>query len=128
MCSSDLSGVAMGVLVDEIESEAGKALGTDMLNITPANVPTELIQARGVGNFLSQTRVEAGKYINPRTFVTGSELGGRIGFGIQNRAGEGWQFNLSIEPRLLLREPTLAGQRAFWTRTYGGFVLREWRF
>jgi hypothetical protein len=31
-------------------------------------------------------------------------------------------------PRIILREPTLREQPTFTTRSYGGFVIREWRF
>lgn len=123
-----LAGVALGVLVNEVESEAGKALGTDVLDITPADVPTELTQAQGLGNFLTQTKVEAGKYINPRTFVTAQEQGGRPGAGIEHRTADGWQFRASFEPRLLLEEPTLSKQPFRPVRAYGGLIAREWRF
>ncbi len=123
-----LAGVAMGVMVEEIEAEAGKALGTDMFNITPADVPAEMIQLRGVGNFLTQTKVEAGKYINPRTFVTGQENGGQFGAGIEHRTADGWIFRSSFEPRLLLLEPTLSKQSFTRVRAYGGIIAREWRF
>jgi translocation and assembly module TamB len=123
-----LAGVAMGVMVEEIESEAGKALGADVFNITPADVPAELIQLRGVGNFLTQTRIEAGKYVNPRTFVTAQETGGRLGAGFEHRTADGWRFRASFEPRLLLLEPTLSKQSFNAVRAYGGLVAREWRF
>jgi translocation and assembly module TamB len=123
-----LAGVAMGVMVEEMESEAGKALGADVFNITPADVPIELIQGRGIGNFLTQTRVEAGKYINPRTFVTTQETGGRLGAGFEHRTADGWRFRASFEPRLLLLEPTLSKQSFTPVRAYGGVIAREWRF
>jgi translocation and assembly module TamB len=123
-----LAGVAMGVVVEEMESEAGKALGADVFNITPADVPVELIQGRGIGNFLTQTKVEAGKYINPRTFVTGQESGGRLGAGFEHRTADGWRFRASFEPRLLLLEPTLSKQAFKPVRAYGGVIAREWRF
>jgi len=123
-----LAAVAMGVAVEEVESEAGKALGTDMFNLTPADVPPELIQLRGFGNFLTQTKVEAGKYINPRTFVTGEFQANRPGAGIDHRTADGWQFRASFEPRLLLGEPTLSKQPFTPVRAYGGLIAREWRF
>ncbi len=123
-----LAAVALGVAVEEIEVEAGKALGTDVLNITPADVPTELVQARGVGNFFAQTKIEAGKYVNPRTFVTAQTQNGRFGTGIEHRTADGWHFTASFEPRLLLQEPTLSGQNFKRVRAYGGLIAREWRF
>ena len=44
----------------------GRAFGTDVFDITPADVPSGNI----VGNLFTQTKFEAGKYVNPRTFVT----------------------------------------------------------
>jgi translocation and assembly module TamB len=123
-----LAGVAMGVVVEEMESEAGKAIGADVFNITPADVPLELVQGRGIGNFLTQTKVEAGRYINPRTFVTGQESGGRLGAGFEHRTADGWIFRASFEPRLLLLEPTLSKQAFKPVRAYGGVIAREWRF
>ena len=100
-----------------------------MFHITPADVPTEIGSGgRGIGNFLTQTRFEAGKYINPRTFVTVQEAAARPGIGIEHRTADGWQFRASAEPRILLREPTLNTQRWRTVPAYGGFIIREWRF
>jgi hypothetical protein len=123
-----LAGVAMGVLVEEIESEAGKAIGADVFNITPANIPTELLQLRGVGSFLTQSSIEAGKYVNPRTFVTAQTTGGRFGVGFEHRTADGWRFRASFEPQYLLLEPTLSKQPFIPVRRYGGLIAREWRF
>ena len=123
-----LAGVAMGVVVEEIESEAGKAIGADVFNITPADVPAELLQLRGVGSFLTQSRIEAGKYVNPRTFVTATETGGRFGAGFEHRTADGWRFRASFEPQFLLLEPTLSKQPFKRVRSYGGLIAREWRF
>jgi len=123
-----LAAVALGVAVEEIEAEAGKALGTDVLNITPADVPLELLQARGLRNFFSQTKIEAGKYVSTSTFVTTQQSGGRFGAGIQHRTADGWQFTASWEPRLVLLEPTLSAQNFRRVRAVGVLIAREWRF
>jgi hypothetical protein len=81
-----------------------------------------------VGNFLTQTKIEAGKYVNPRTFVTAQEYSGRFGMGVEHRTEDGWHFTVSFEPRLLLQEPTLSGQNFMRARAYGGVIAREWRF
>lgn len=123
-----LTGVALGVAADQLENEAGRALGTDYFNVTPADVPPELVQGRGVVGFLYQTRFEAGKYLNPRTFVGVQEAAGYPGAQLQYRAGKGWQYQLSAEPRVLVGEPTLAGPRAIPTTAFGAIITREWRF
>jgi hypothetical protein len=95
-----------------------------MFDITPADVPAGNI----VGNLFTQTRIEAGKYINPRTFVTAQTQAGRPGFGIEHRTADGWQFNASVAPRLILGEPTLTSQPYRVVRTYSGFIIRDGRF
>jgi translocation and assembly module TamB len=81
-----------------------------------------------VGNFFKQTRIEAGKYVNGRTFVSVSEQAAQPGVSIAHRTADGWHFSASMVPRIILREPTLREQPTFTTRSYGGFVVREWRF
>ena len=108
--------------------QAGRAFGTDVFDITPADVPTEIGSGRGVGNFLTQTRFEVGKYVNPRTFVSVQVQSRNLGTTIEHRTADGWRFNATIEPRLLLLEPTLNSQPFRTVQSYGGFILREWRF
>jgi translocation and assembly module TamB len=122
-----LESVALGVAVEQLQQQAGRAFGTDVFDITPADVPTE-IGGRGIGNFLTQTKFEAGKYVNSRTFVTVQEQALRPGAAVEHRTGDGWRFRASVEPRILLSEPTLNTQPYRTVTAYGGFVLREWRF
>jgi translocation and assembly module TamB len=122
-----LSSVAVGVAVDQVEEQAGRAFGTDVLDITPGDVPL-FRGGNAVGNFFTQTRIEAGKYINGRTFVSMQEQAAQLGFSVEHRTANGWRFNASMQPRIILREPTLIAQPTLTTRSYGGFIIREWRF
>lgn len=119
-----LAGVALGVAANQVELEAGRAFGTDMFDITPADVPSGNL----VGNLFTETKIEAGKYVNPRTFVTAQTQALRPGIGIEHRTADGWQFNASITPRLILGEPRLTSQPYTVYQAYGGFIVREWRF
>ncbi len=119
-----LAGVALGVAVDQMELQAGRAFGTDVFDITPGDVPS----GNFVGNLLTQTKFEAGKYVNPRTFVSIQEQASRFGVGVEHRTADGWQFTASIAPRILLLEPQLNSQPFRTTQSYGGFIVREWRF
>lgn len=125
-----LAGVALGVAVQQVEIQAGRTFGTDVFDITPGDVPTEIGTAPGrtIGNFFTQTKFEAGKYVNPRTFVSGQEQAGRLGAAIDHRTADGWRFNASLEPRILLSEPRLNSQPYRTVRAYGGFIVKEWRF
>ena len=122
-----LSAVALGVAVDQVELQAGRAFGTDLLDISPGDVPF-FTGGNPVWNFFKQTRIEAGKYINGRTFVSIQEQAAQPGVAIAHRTADGWHFNASMVPRIILREPTLREQPTFTTRSYGGFIVREWRF
>ncbi|MEP6493990.1 MAG: translocation/assembly module TamB domain-containing protein [bacterium] len=122
-----LASVALGVAVDQMEVQAGRALGTDVLDITPGDIPL-FTGGSGLSRFFTETKFEAGKYINPRTFISAQEQAGRPGFGIEHRTADGWRFNASIEPRILLNEPTLNQQTWRTVPAIGGFVIREWRF
>ena len=125
-----LAGIALGVAVQQVEIQAGRTFGTDVFDITPGDVPTEIGTGPGrtLGNFFTQTKFEAGKYVNPRTFVSGQEQAGRIGASIEHRTADGWRFNATAEPRILLSEPRLNEQPYRTVRAYGGFIVREWRF
>ena len=129
LAGRQLAGVALGVAIDQVETSFGKALATDYFNITPADVPTELVNANGVGNFLTTTRFEGGKYLNPRTFVVGQMVGLNVpGARVQYRASEGWRYEASAESRYVLKPPTLSDQSFLARRSFGAFVIREWKF
>jgi len=124
MAVKRLAGVALGVAVDQVELQAGRAFGTDVFDITPADVPSGNI----VGSFLQQTKFEAGKYVNPRTFASAQFQNNMAGMAIDHRTRDGWRFNLNFEPRLILKEPRLNEQPVKTVRSYGGFIVKEWRF
>src|SRR5258708_10567025 len=127
--SRQYAALALNQVIDQVETSFGKALATDCFNITPAHVPTELANANGVGKFLTTTRFEGGKYLNPRTFVVGQMVGLNVpGARVQYRASEGWRYEASAESRYLLKPPTLSDQNFLQRRAVGAFVIREWKF
>jgi translocation and assembly module TamB len=122
-----LASTALGVMVDQIQIQAGRAFGTDVFDITPADVPTNAT-SRGLSDFLRDTKFEAGKYINTRTYVSVQEAARNFGFGVQYRTPDHWLFTGAFEPRVLLLEPNLKEINTRTQRTLGAFVIREWRF
>jgi translocation and assembly module TamB len=124
-----LGAIALGVLIDQVEAEFGRALATDYFNITPADVPIELTSGNGFTNFLTGTRFEGGKYLNPRTFVVGQVVGfGLPGARVQYRDAKGWRYEASAEQRFLLRQPTLSDQQYAKKQAFGAFIIRQWKF
>lgn len=141
--SSRLAGIAVGVALDELKGNAAHTLGVDVFNITPGDLPVFNGNSAFEG-FLKGTEIEAGKYVNPRTFVSliatpgalacasgrGSENGSCAppGATITHRTAKGLRFETSYSPRYFLNAPTLGGQTTTAGGQFGAFIFREWRF
>ncbi len=129
LATQQLAGVALGVLADQAAGEAARSIGADVFNITPADVQTD------VGGFLRGTEIEFGKYIKSHSFIglqvrPDPQALKRPGIYYEHRFGglRGYRLETSIEPRFLLREPSLALQTPATTSVLGMFLIREWRF
>jgi hypothetical protein len=125
-----LAGVAVGVLADQAETQASKALAVDQFNITPGDA-AELTNPAGpqsFTSFLNSTRIEAGKYLNPRTFVGLQQYANYPGARIEYRTNTGWRYSAFMQPRVILQDPTLASQPFSKVTSGGVFIIREWRF
>jgi autotransporter translocation and assembly factor TamB len=121
-----MAAVALGLMMDEVEGEATRGLGADVFNIEPADVPTE-IGAQQAIDFLTSTRIEAGKYLSPY-FFTALQLQKYPGLRAAYRGSRGMRYEFAVEPRYLLRPPSLAQQQIRPVTSFGAFVIREWRF
>jgi len=148
LAGTRLAGVALGVALDELEGQAARSLGVDVLNITPGDFPA--FQISGFSQFLRATEIEAGRYVSPSTFVSVvttpgvftclGNVGGSSssansnsscavpGATLQYRTNKGYRFETSLSPRYILQPPTLDGQTAAGTSQFGAFIIREWRF
>ena len=126
-----LFGIALGVFVDELEGEAARSLGADVLNITPADVYAEVTQGQ-FARVLQSTELEVGRYFNPETFgsvQTRFSLETPPGLRLNRRLWTDYRIEASFEPRLALRTPSLTRQDdlpAF--SVLGLFLIREWKF
>jgi len=129
LASKQLAAVALGVFTDQISGEAARALGADVFNIAPADVETD------VGNFLRGTQIEYGKYIKSHTFLSITARPDpaalrRPGLLLQHRFGglKGYSLETSLQPRYLLKEPTLDLQAPTTTSVLSLFLIRSWRY
>lgn len=142
VAGSRLAGIALGVSLDEIKGSAARSLGVDVFNITPGDIPVSQSQG-GFNQFLKGTEIEAGRYVNPSTFVSVITTpgifacgGGRsqnssctiLGASFTQRTSKGYRFEVTLSPRYLLDPPTLVGQTYRSSAQLGAFVIREWRF
>ncbi len=126
-----LVGIALGVAVDELEGEAARSLGADVLNITPADVYTEVTRGN-FASFLEATEFEVGKYFDTDTFgAIQTRLSTRTipGLRLQRRLFTDYRIEGSFEPRLQLKQPSLSrAEEAASFSVLGLFLIREWRF
>ena len=126
-----LTGVALGVMVDQIEGQASRSFGLDQLDITPTDVPLEIWRTQNLSNFLTGTQVEAGKYTDKRTFVAIQAHPTFVfpGLRVQRQLGGGLRLETTIESRYKLMAPSLGQQNpGDPQRVVGAFLIREWRF
>jgi hypothetical protein len=121
-----MTAVALGLMMDEVEGEATRGLGADVFNIEPADVPTELGAQQAI-DFLTSTRIEAGKYLSPYFFAA-LQLQKYPGVRAAYRGSRGMRYEFAVEPRYLLQPPSFALQRISPTTSFGAFMIREWRF
>jgi translocation and assembly module TamB len=129
LASRQLGAVALGVFADQLSGEAARSLGADVFTISPADIQTD------VGGFLRATEIEFGKYIRGHSFVAVNLRPDpaalqRPGFLIQHRFGglKGYSYELTFQPRYLLREPTLELTRPNTTSVFSLFFVRNWRY
>jgi translocation and assembly module TamB len=129
LASRQLAAVALGVLTEQVSGEAARSLGVDVFDITPADVQTD------VGSFLRGTELEAGKYIKSHTFLAlqvrpDPAALQRPGVLLQHRFGglRGYSLETSLQPRYLLKEPTLDLPVPTTTSVFSFFLIRNWRF
>ncbi len=130
LATRQLAAVALDVLAKDAQANLSRSLGTDVLNITPADLPSELALS-DVTTLLAGTQVEAGKYLNKSTFVVFQARPTFVAPGarVEYRMPRGYRIEASIEPRFLIRQPTLSTlQDPKPTSVLGAFLIREWKF
>lgn len=123
-----LEGVAIGVMVEQVQNQAGRALGADQFYITPGDTPELTTGTQGFSSFINGTRIEAGKYLNARTFLSVQEYSYWPGVRLEYRTGKGWMYTAYTQPQVLLDPPNLDTQPYYRRQAVGALVIREWRF
>ena len=133
LATRQLTGIALGVAVDELEGQAARSLGADVFTITPANLPTELASGNfgALSTFLKGTQFSFGKYLSTRTFL-GLQLQATTtpGFRVQHQLSRtpGLSLDATFQPRFFLPEPSLSPQQITKANALGLFLARRWRF
>jgi translocation and assembly module TamB len=138
LATQQLAAVALGVFVNEIEGQAARSLGAAYVNVTPADLYTELAQSGEISGFFKGTEIEVGKYTDPNTFVGlqarlstfASNPSDRAvpGIRVQRRLGKGFTIDASFTPRYIPQAPSLELLTPKSTGVFGTFLSREWKF
>jgi translocation and assembly module TamB len=138
LVTQQLAAVALGVFVDEFEGQAARSLGAAYVNVTPADLYTELARSGEISGFFKDTEIEVGKYTDPNTFVAlqarlstfASNPSDRAvpGIRVQRRMGKGFTLDASFTPRYVPQTPSLERLTPRSTGVFGTFLAREWKF
>jgi translocation and assembly module TamB len=138
LVTQQLAAVALGVFVDEFEGQAARSIGAAYVNVTPADLYTELARSGEISGFFKGTEIEVGKYTDPNTFVGvqarlstfASNPNDRAvpGVRVQRRLGKGFTLDASFTPRYVPQAPTLERTTPRSTGVFGTFLAREWKF
>jgi translocation and assembly module TamB len=138
LATQQLAAVALGVFVNEFEGQAARSLGAAYVNVTPADLYTELARSGEISGFFKGTELEVGKYTDPNTFVA---LQARLstfasnpddravpGIRVQRRLGKNFTIDASFAPRYIPQPPSLELVAPKSTGVFGAFLAREWKF
>jgi len=138
LATQQLAAVALGVFVDELEGEAARSLGAAYVNVTPADLYTEIARSGELSGFFKGTEVEIGKYTDQNTFVSvqarlstfASNPNDRAvpGVRVQRRLGKDFTIDASLAPRYVPQPPTLERVTPLSTGVFGTFLRKEWKF
>ena len=130
LATRQLAGVAMGALVEEVESDLIDATAADVLNIRPADLPPGL-SIGAVGTILRGTQIEIGKYLDRNTFFV-MDIRPTLaipGATLERRFGSSFRVRTSLETRFLPQRPSLTtGLRPQTQAVFGALLLwtRGW--
>lgn len=132
LAGKQLTGVALGVAVSELEGDVSRDFGLDVFNITPGELPPEFWRA-DIGGFLTGTELEMGWYTSRNVFLAFQAYPDlRIpGARVEYRFGRGFQIDGVYETRYIAREPSLRVSECendCQLGSFGAFLSKEWRF
>jgi hypothetical protein len=122
---------ALGVILHDIGTGATKEYGLDAFNVSPADVPTELVFGKTGG--VRGALIEGGRYLTTDRYVAAQIrpfTAGIPGVRVAQKVGALYRLDIGVEPRFLFRSPTELGITHPTVRTgaFGAFLTRLWDF
>lgn len=124
LATRQLASIGIGALVDAVRSDLVSSTGADVLNITPAQLPSD-VTLSGLETVLRGTEIEIGRYINARTFVLGRVRPTLTlpGASVEHRFTRQLRGIASLETRIAARPPSLSLGVAPRSRSVMGGLL-----
>ncbi|HEV2130013.1 MAG TPA: translocation/assembly module TamB domain-containing protein, partial [Longimicrobiaceae bacterium] len=130
LATEQLATTALGAIVSDLERDTKRAVGLDVLRITPAELPPDLA-LDGYVNVLRGTEIEIGKYLTDRWFIASKARPTLVtpGARVEYQTARGFRWVITYEPRFLPRQPTFGtGVDPSATPILGSFLFFERRF
>ena len=122
------AATALGVVLHDIGTGATKEFGLDAFNVSPADVPTELVFGKTGG--VRGAMIEGGRYMTVDRYIAGQMrmTTGIPGVRVAQRFGPLYRLDVGVEPRFLFRNPDDLGITHPTVRTgvFGAFLTRVW--
>lgn len=129
MAAQQYVAIALEAVASELERDVARAVGLDVIRITPAPLPPELF----TGDFLDilrGTEIEAGSYISSRMFVAGQAQPtfAYPGVRFEYQTAGGFEWITAFRPRYVPATPTLRRTDPVRSSVFGTFLYHNWRF
>jgi translocation and assembly module TamB len=124
LATRQLTGVALGAMMEQVRATVIDATRADVVNITPAELPADL-SVGGVGSILKGTEVQVGKYVDRRTFLMAQvrPTNALPGATVERRLGASVRVRASFETRFQPVIPSLSSGVSLRTlQVMGGLV------
>lgn len=130
LATRQLSSVALGALLAELETDLAERTAFDVLNIRAAELPAGL-SLGALGTVARGTQIEIGKYLDRNTFFVGQFRPTLAvpGATLERRFGSQWRLRTSLETRYHPLQPSLTtGLRPKMHQVIGALLLwtRSW--
>jgi hypothetical protein len=124
LATRQLTGVALGAMMEQVRGSILDATRADVLNITPADLPPDL-SIGGLGSVLKGTELQIGKYVDRRTFLLAQVRPTNVlpGASVERRLNPSVRLRASFETRFQPQIPSLSSGVALRTlQVMGGLV------
>jgi hypothetical protein len=122
------AATALGVVLHDIGTGATKEFGLDAFDVSPADVPTELVFGKTGG--VRGAMIEGGRYVTVDRYIAGQMrlTTGIPGVRMSQKFGAAYRLDVGLEPRFLFRNPEDLGITHPTVRTgvFGAFLTRMW--